>query len=256
MINNFKRTLEELNAKALNSITFAFGAIFIINAILIGLEKAIGIILVSIGTSIIASSIVVYLSSKYLFKQNRIKDIIDIWGLRGIFNTRAEMNLSTNENLENNEICLDIIAFGLRNFRDNKGDFILKKVAKGMKVRILTMDPESKFLKQREIDEGVAPGETKHSIMQLIQWAYELNQYQIRDGQVQIKIYDSLPQDFYFGMDNAIYVGPYLYGIISQQTISYEYTKNSKGYDYYSNYFEKLWNNKLFAKELSYRNES
>ena len=40
------------------------------------------------------------------------------------------------------------------------------------------------------------------------------------------------------------------WGEISQQTITYKFRSNSEGYDYYKRYFDELWNNKEFAKEL------
>jgi len=250
MKENVFYKMVEYNAIALNVITFLIGVVLVLIATFIGLSKIGGIILVSIGTSIIASSIVVYLSSKYLFKQNRIKDIIEKWGLNGIFRTRAEMNESTNEKLKDSVNNLDIIAFGLKNFRDNQDDLIKNKVLSGMQIRILTSDTESQFIAQREIDEGQVAGQIKNTIIQLTHWVDNLKQVQTYQKQVQIKYYNSLPLDFYFKVDNAIFIGPYLYGRDSQQTISYEFCSNSQGYEYYANYFERLWNDGSFAKEI------
>lgn len=234
--------LEELNAKALNLITFLFGFGFILISILIGVSKPIGVVLISIGTSIVASSIVVYLSSKYLFKQNKIKDIIEQWGLINIYRTRAEMNLSCNLELDKVNDRIDIIAFGLKGFRERHSTLITQKVKRGLKIRIISINPNSNFLMQREKDENEIEGQIKNTIIKLNEWIDELKTHQVQLGQVQIKFYDTLPFDFYFRIDNNIFIGPYLYGVSSQQTISFEFSNNSQGFEYYTTYFESIWN--------------
>ena len=69
-----------------------------------------------------------------------------------------------------------------------------------------------------------------------------------------------MPLDFYCKIDDNLYVGPYLYGKESQQTISYRFSPNGKGFKYYSNYFETLWNSPMMKelnevkKEIGYNN--
>lgn len=255
MIKSAKKFLEELNAKLVNYLIMLFGIVLIVSSKCIGTEKMLGQICVSVGTSLLASTIVVLISSKYLFKQNRIKEIIEKWGVTGIFRTRSNMNEFSNMDLEKNEYKLDIIAFGLKGFRHSKDELILMKVKKGMKLRIITIHPESKFLKEREKVEGCIDGEIKNTIIQLDEWVKKLQEYQTMEDQVKIKYYNSLPLDFYFGMDKSIYIGPYLYGIDSQQTISFAFKCNSEGYDYYTNYFEKRWNDDQFCKEMDTKSE-
>lgn len=251
ILNETNKFLENLNAMLVNVVITLMGIILIFTALVIKTDTFWGQICISVGTSFLASSIVVFISSKYMFKQSRVKEMIEDWGIGGIYETRQSMNQFSNSNLERNEIQLDIVAFGLRSFRHAKSNLIEDKIRKGMKLRILTMHPDSMFLKERENIEGCIEGEIKNTIIQLIDWMEELKKIQIEEAQVQIRFYDTLPLDFYFGLDDAIYVGPYLYGIDSQQTISYEYRTNTKGYHYYSRYFEKLWNNEKLCKEIS-----
>ena len=250
VLHETNRILENMNAQLVNIIATLAGIVLIFVALIIKTDTFWGQICISVGTSILASSIVVFISSKYLFKQSKIKEMIEEWGIAGIYETRQNMNQYCNINVERNEKQLDIIAFGLKGFRHSKGELIKNKVAKGMRLRIITMDPDSKFLVEREKVEGCIEGEIKNTINQLIEWVELLKLNQIEEDQVQIKFYDTLPLDFYFGLDNSIYVGPYLYGIDSQQTISYEFRCNSKGYHYYSNYFEKIWNNNKLCEDM------
>ena len=55
--------------------------------------------------------------------------------------------------------------------------------------------------------------------------------------------------DFYWRMDDELYVGPYLLNIESQQTITYKHLKGDKGFKLYSDYFESLWNNSTFCHD-------
>lgn len=183
-----------------------------------------------------------------------ITDIISKWGLIGIYKTRAEMNISCDKNMKHLKNRLDIIAFGLKSFRDSKTSEILEKVKTGLRIRILTIHPESIFLKQREMDEHVNEGDIKNTIYNLIDWVNELKyiaEYSNKDkSNIEIKFYDTLPLDFYFREDDYIYTGAYVYGEKSQSTLSFEYKSDSKGYAHYTKYFKKLWNDKDFIKVL------
>lgn len=249
-MNKMDKKLMYINAELINGIIFCLGII----ATLIGLfikQSDLKTIVISIGCSLIASSIVSYLSAKYLMRRNKIKDIVEHWGLEGIYRTRQEMNISCDEHMKELENELDIIAFGLRSFRHSQENLIRDKVKKGLKIRILTTHPQSVFLKQREKDEKRLEGEIKKTIEDLIEWINELKQIAPNPDNIQIKLYDTLPLDFYFREDDYVYLGPYLYGKDSQQTISFEFKGPSEGYNYYKNYFETLWNDNNFSKSPS-----
>ena len=206
-------------------------------------------ILISVGASLIASAVVTYLSSIYIYKRKKEKEITDYWGLTAIFETRQRMNDSADEYLLELEDSLDIIAFGLRSFRDSKTSEIQKKVQRGLKIRMLAIHPESSFLKQREKDEKQVEGSIKNSIIQLSDWIMELKSIAPDPSNIVLKHYDALPLDFFFRMDNVLFIGPYLYGKDSQQTISMEFRGSANGFNYYMRYFEDLWDDKKFPKK-------
>ena len=62
--------------------------------------------------------------------------------------------------------------------------------------------------------------------------------------------------DFYWRIDNELYIGPYWYGISSQQTITYKFCEGGIGFKQYSNYFEELWNNNELTENLTQYDES
>ena len=142
---------------------------------------------------------------------------------------------------------IDVIAFGLRSWRDSKNKEIESLLRNGCQIRILTMDPNGANLKQRELDEKQEIGSIALTIIQLQDWANKLNSRGYK-GKIQIKYYDAQPLDFMFLMSNRLFIGPYEYGKGSQQTISYEFNTTGEAYKYYTEYFNDLWNDDEFVK--------
>lgn len=241
MNQKINKKLERMNAGLINTIVFCIGLLIVAISFIPFANPDIKNILISVGCSLLASASVSYLTSKYLVRINRIKELIEYWGIFAIYETRQEMNRSTDTAFETLENRLDIIAWGLKSFRDGKTKIVQEKVKRGLKLRILAPDPESIFVKQREIAENEVPGQIRKTIIDLGGWIDELKLLSTNSENVQIKYYDKLPEDFYFRVDDSIFIGPYLYGKSSQQTISYEFKGPSHGFTYYNDYFEKLW---------------
>jgi hypothetical protein len=208
-----------------------------------------GIIFVSIGTSIISSAMVVFLSSRYLTRHRDIQEMFELWGILGIFRTRAAMNPRADLTLKDLKHQLDLMSFGLLAFRHAIGPTIEAKIRDGLRVRILTVSPRSPFVAQRELDEGGVPDQIAHTIDELETWVNKLKAMSPDPSHVQIRFCERGMIQSYYRQDDYVYTGPYLYGKPSQQTISFEFRKGGLGYEYWSAYFESLWSNGLFAKE-------
>jgi hypothetical protein len=254
-LRDFENKIQyEVSERLMNLIVFILGILSVVIGVALSIgkerhEQLLTTILISVGASLIASAVVTYLTSIYIFKRKKEKEITDFWGLNAIYETRQRMNDSSNEAVEILEENLDIIAFGLRSLRDSKGEVIKNKVKRGLKIRILTIHPNSDFLKQRERDELKAEGSIRQSIIQLFEWVNELKEVAPQKESISIKFYNNLPFDFYFRVDNILFIGPYLYGIDSQQTISFEFRNNAKGFGFFISYFDKLWNDKKLPKQ-------
>ena len=225
---------EKLNWK-----TIAVGLIILVTGILtVVFSKDYG---VSIGCSLIASSVVALLNS--LFVERKKVSPLDSWGIQNIYANRSLMNVDCDISNAKAKKKIDIVAFGLQSYRTSHGNNTLSLLQKGVNIRIITMDPESKFVRQRETEEGEVAGQIKHTIEQLVEWAETLNA-QSTNGKITIKGYSCMTLDFYWRVDDDIYVGPYWYKYPSQQTISYKFTKGA-GFDAYSEYFERLWSDPM-----------
>ncbi len=198
-----------------------------------------------IGVSMIGSAIVVFMTDVFTHRDEL--ESVKQWGLEAVYRTRGEMNGSSDLYFEKAK-SVDMIAFGLKSWRDSQQDQIDKLLANGGKVRIITMKPGCEALRARERDEKAGSDEISHSIEQLIEWAKKENAKGLK-GQIEIKYHDHLPLDFMHMMDNRLYTGPYEYGKGSQQTISFEYNTNGVAYEYYKDYFNKLWTDSEFCMD-------
>jgi len=233
--------VKRISERIVNLSVFSIGIIFLLIGVFCSANSTFKTVCYGVGCSLIASSIVAYLTSLYVFKRQKEKVITEVWGLNSVFKTRGEMNIPCDASVSRMQKQLDMIGFGFRSFRDAKGGEIEEKVEHGLKIRIITIHPDSIFLKQRELDEQEIPGQIRKTILQLSEWIAKLQKIAPNSDNIQIKYYDSLPLDFLFRTDDRLYAGPYLYGRQSQQTISFEFMTNSKGFEYYMTYFEYLW---------------
>lgn len=208
-------------------------------------------ILLNIGLSFVSSGIISMITIVAIDSNENEddKELAD-WGMEQIYTTRSEMNSHTATVFPTikKEYCQ--IAFGVKSLRDAYDSLFMDKVKHGLKVKFITMHPNSKFLAEREIIENKQVGEIRKTIIDLIKWIEKLQNNAKNSNNIQIKFYDSLPLDFYCKIDDNLYVGPYLYGKESQQTISYRFSPHGKGYKYYINYFDTLWNSSIM-KDLA-----
>lgn len=180
----------------------------------------------------------------------RVENIIGRWGVDKIFRTRAEKNYESDRILESHSIKrLDGIAFGLRSFRTQRTNDIINCLKNGAKIRLLVMNPHSDFVIQRSREEHESDDSIAKSIEELIEWAKDVGS-RSNNGSIQVKLYNSMTLDFYWRIDDCMYVGPYLYGVPSQQTITYKFNQNGLAFKQYEDYFERLWNNEELTKPL------
>lgn len=237
--------VNKISERFLNILIGFLGCVLIIVGILFVDEKP-KTIFISIGASLVASAVVGYLASFYMFKQKAEKEITETWGLRAIYKTRQKMNESCDKLVTEHSRCIDIMAFGLRSLRHAKSKEIENGVKRGLRLRVLAVSPQSEYLKQQDKIERKTIGSTANDILQLQEWIEHLNE--IRPGCAELRYYDSFPLEFYFRVDETLFVGPYQYGRDSQQTISSEY-KDGQVFSFYTSYFSDLWADPNFCKD-------
>ena len=231
---------EKISAeRMINIIIMLIGLLLVIIGIAVFSKEKASTILISVGASLIASSIVAFLSSIYIQRYRRAKEISEIWGIRSIEEKRTIMNTHIDECTGKAKRQYDIMAFGLKSLRDGNAKGINDLLKRGASVRILSVDPEIKALEDRDIQEKKTPGQTAYTIRQLTEWVDSLKKNY--PGQIEIKLAKHLPSEFYCRVDDSIYVGPYQYGKDSQQMITMEFKNPGKAFAYYEEYFDSLW---------------
>lgn len=197
-------------------------------------------VLIGIGCSVVSSVIVTAILLILLPDLSDEKRELDEWGICEIYGERNNVRIDSKQMPKH---MLYFIAFGLSHFRGANVDIgkMASKIRAGLNVRIITMDPNSAFLLEQEVIENNKG--IKKDIEDLIKWVEAIKkrcQGNVK-GYIELKFYDSLPLDFFCRSDGKIYVGPYIPGQPSGETITYCYDADSKGGRYYSEIFEKIW---------------
>ena len=197
-----------------------------------------------VGVSLVLSGFLGIFMDALFYRKDAKYEVCEEWKIKSIYQSRSIANLTIDAYQQTAKKRVDIIAFGLTSWRQAKEQLIDSMLERGVQIRIITIDPYCDVLKMRDKAEGKAEGSTKESILHLQEFFKKTN----RRKKVQIKYHQQLPLDFYFRVDDHIFVGPYIFGKESQQMITYEFEKGGKGFDYYVDYFESLWFGRTIPK--------
>jgi len=226
------------------------GFLFVISAFvpLFSATDLIRSVLIGVGGSLVATSFAVFVTSRFQIRDARVRQIMEHWGLYGIYDTRQMMNPDANVEIELMKKHLDFIAWGLTGFLSRHKSLVEEKVKNGLKIRILTLEPDSPHVRQRSIEEDSVEGQIEQNIRMLAAWVSQLKKIAKSESDVHIRYYKSLPQSHYMRVDENIYIGPYLYKVLSQQTVSFSF-KRGEMYSFYTGYFDKLWSDDQFSHD-------
>lgn len=196
--------------------------------------------LYAVATSLMASALfaVIY---DFFYIDKRHSDA-DEWKLTRIYDTRSDKNKDSDPKLPALKDRLDGVAFGLKTFRDRESKQLEDCLRRGVMIRLVTMDPESPNVAQREKEENEVKGQIRKTILDLVAWADELNRHEYK-GKIIVKGYSCMTLDFYWRMDDELYFGPYWLSESSKQTVTYKYERGGKGFERYSAYFDRVWSN-------------
>jgi hypothetical protein len=247
------RIAVHLNSHLVNLAILLLGIMLVLLSFGVKSNSQASVVLISVGTSIVSTAIVSFMVGLYSVDSWLSRDELARWRLSSIYKTRAEMNRSASAALVSCRRQIDIAAFGLKGFRETQTTVVQGKVRSGVRIRILCPHPDSPFVSAREESEREVSGQIRKTILALEEWVQELQKLAINKDQVQLKYYNALPLDLYYRIDRTLYVGPYLHGYGSQQTISLEFEQPGEGFEYWEEYFDTLWHDEYFASAASRR---
>ena len=210
--------------------------------------KSTSAIILNIGCSSISSALVAIVT--VLLVERQKVNPIEEWKVEKIYSTRGERNVEADPSIGQARYCIDGIIFGISSFRGLHGKKIEQCLKNGVQIRLLTMDPEGQFITARENEEGAAVNGIKDTITDMVDWANALNKKNYR-GKIVVRGYKSMTLDYYWRVDDDLYIGPYWYGYKSVDTITYKFSAKGRGFQHYSDYFEKLWEDKNLSRVLT-----
>ncbi len=237
-----------------NIIIGLIGAMMVLSAVIIKEKEVLYTVLLSVGSSMIATSIATWLTSYYIINNNEIKEIITAWKLKAMFRTKSEMNMSSNKCLDTAKEYIDIIAIGMANFLSSKGNVLEKKAIDGVQIRIISCN-NLEMLEQREKDETVGGGGKvidvmKNEVIALSEWVQRVNN---QGGKISIKYHSTYPGFSYLRIDDSLFFGPNLPLYKSQTNFALEFDINGEGGRYFEKYFDSLWtNSNLCSDKLNF----
>lgn len=222
-----------------NIIIGLVGVIVVTMSVLLNDKVSGKTIFLSIGTSIIAASIVAFLDmlreEGVRGYDEKINDIIIIGGLENIYK-RRDLD-EYNDLIYNAKKSIDITGYSLRGFYESNKDIILKKCNenKNFLVRIILVDPKSQFSISRDIEENEQGSQLFfETFNNLIRWSKKTDN-------IQIKLINAPLSNMIYRIDDVMYTGPYFYRTSSKETYTNRLNYNGWLYKAYQENFNKLW---------------
>lgn len=225
---------------------------------------------VEVSISLATNAILLFLSLLYFKDEDSFiiaRQIYENNGLVMIYSEKNDTYKVINQDylLTRHIKSYDIICCGgLTTLIKAEGEKIINYAKAGMKVRILTANPNTEYLMQFKLDEemlltseknyNVAPLDNtlKRDIYNLYEWVQKANSSISDKNQIQVKFYRSLPSLQYHRVDDNVFVSSRQVGLVSKASPTYEYENTGRpdcGFRLYTKYFEDLWNDPNFASE-------
>lgn len=236
----------------INSFLIATGLIVLLCGIITSKNTDLSNILYGIGTSFIAGGIVSLIGILIDNSKTARFKKLSYWGLEEIFEKRSEINKECDAILEQNPREIEFIAFGLENFRSSTEQIFKNALKKKMSVKFLIPNPCSEFVREQEREENKTEESIKDAIINLHKWVYKLKR-DFPNNDIEIRFYNAIPIFSYQRMDNIIYVGPNIFGKISQKAITFKFIGKSEGFIYFKSIFDELWYNEGFCHTIEYK---
>lgn len=210
-------------------------------------------ILMGLGGGLVSTAAITVILLILLPDDTEKLDELKDWGLEGIIPERSDIKLSGEQLPKRN---LDMIAFGLRHFREaNRDDqVIIDRLNAGLNIRIISLNPNSAYVIEEERLENTS--ELRSDLLNLHSWVKRIQESKMlradRQDSIEIKLYDNLPLNFYCRADDKIYTGPYCPGEISSRTHTFLFNFNGTYGKYYAELFNRLWSGAVKINMVHY----
>jgi len=199
-------------------------------------------ILVSIGTSLVATAIVLFLDLWKNFSVDHLMaktdNIINIGGFEKVYKKR---DLDRYDDLmENLGKGIDICGYSLGGFFESFSLTLRAKlqVHSNIKVRVIFVNPRSEAAKKRAEIEG--------KNIELYKQKFEtFKTFYAGIANMEIKTVDFPISSMIFRIDSVLFIGPHFYQHQSKATHTFELRKDSYLFKEYQEEFERMWDDAI-----------
>lgn len=233
-----KKFLKEKTVYLMGNIIILIIGYFLIHKGLLETDKNNATIFISIGTSLIATSIVLFLDLWRIFaKDNVLKKVNSIIFDAGVNDIFKKRKLDKYDSLildVKDEICIS--GYSLSGFYESYKDILIDKLnnSSSLKIKILIVDPSSEFSRDRERLEGNATGIFLNNINKLNET------FSVFDN-VEIKSMKTPLTTMIYKIDDVLFIGPHFYKTSSASTPTMELSRSGWMYDAYMSEFYRMW---------------
>jgi hypothetical protein len=212
------------------------------------------VVLVSVGTSLIAAGMTGWVIYVYVRASDRLTAAIEIvtrFGFVAAFSGRSiKIREQYDDRMKRFNKAADIIGFGLNSLRqDNLKSFPIWK--QQGRIRILLIDPEypsskASYANQRDVEEQEPIGTIARQVRQFIADTATL----MEAGRFEIRLYRCLPMLNMYRIDDEILWGPYLMHEQSRNTPTFLVRAGSEMFDWLTSHFERIWSDPKLTREV------
>lgn len=204
---------------------------------LIGEDQKASNVYVSIGTSLIAAGIVIFLD---LWKNitigkllEKIKNIINDSGLNYIYKKRDIDAYDTL--IDNMKHGIDICGYSLAGFFDSFSETVITKAkTKDVRIRVIFVDYNSQASQHRAAIEGKSTDLFKERFNTFVDHFSGIQS-------IEIRTIDTPLSTMIFRIDDFMFIGPHFYKKQSKSTITMELKRGKWVFDEYQSEFERMW---------------
>lgn len=186
----------------------------------------IGTIVVSVGTSMLSAALVSLVSHGLEVSRDELENLRHVWGIINVYERRDQI---TNQcrSLLKDATQIDIAAATGRTFLTEHGDRIAERVQEGKaSVRLLLPNPTSMSAGDTARLLGLEEGDVAHLVTTYEKWIARIKDRSPKAAASLHYAGERIPTS-YLRIDNTVFWGPYLKGLPSQNTFTFELSANS-----------------------------
>jgi hypothetical protein len=237
-----------------HGLVFVIGMSMVIVSRLPRMGEWTAVVLLSVGTSLIAAGITGWVIYSYVRQSQHLTAAIEMvtqFGFVAAFLGRSvKIREQYDERMKRFTKSADVIGFGLSAFRqDNIQLFPIWK--KQGRIRILLLDPEfpstrASYADQRDAEENDPPGTIARQVRQFVRETASL----LEPGHFEVRLYRCLPMINIFRIDDEVLWGPYLMKEQSRNSPTFVVRAGGEMFGRLTSHFERIWSDPVLSREI------